>query len=246
MNIEWMLIRGTGLVAYALLAASTIWGLMLSSKVFGRIVKAKPLTWLHEGLAVGSLLATGAHMFFLWADDFIEFGPRELFIPGESTWEPLAVAFGIMAFYAMFIVSSSFYVKRWIGQAAWRAIHFLAFGTFAAAAFHGVMAGTDTAYPVVTGMYVATVAIVVMLLVVRISQEMQAPPATDRPTRASLRGVPTTEAADPASPLGARVAAVTSPGTQPAVVDGAPPTTGIEDRLAALAAKRASTARESR
>mgnify|MGYP001814035370 FL=1 len=108
MNLEWMLIRGTGLVAYLLLAASTIWGLALSSKLFVRLVKAKPLTWLHEGLAVGALLATAAHLFFLWSDDFIEFGPRELFVPGASAWEPLAVAFGIMAFYAALIVSASF------------------------------------------------------------------------------------------------------------------------------------------
>ena len=169
-----MLIRGTGLVAYPFLAASKFWGLMLSSKLFGRLVKAKPLTYLHEGLAVGALLATGAHMFFLWTDDFIEFGPRQLFVPGASTWEPLAVAFGIMAFYATLIVSGSFYIKKWIGQAAWRALHFMAFGTFAAAAIHGVMAGTDTQHVAVLSLYVATVTIVVLLLVVRISQEMAA------------------------------------------------------------------------
>jgi hypothetical protein len=174
MNLEWMLIRGTGLVAYLLLAGSTIWGLLLSSKLLGRAVKAKGLTWLHEGLAAGSLLATGAHLFFLWADDFVEFGPRELFVPGASTWEPLSVAFGIMALYAAVIVSGSFYVKRWIGQTAWRAIHFLAFGTFTAAAAHGIIAGTDTQQPVVLGMYVATVAIVAMLLIVRTAQEAAA------------------------------------------------------------------------
>ena len=186
MNLEWMLIRGTGHVAYLLLAASTIWGLALSSKLFARLVKAKPLTWLHEGIAVGALLATAAHLFFLWSDDFIEFGPRELFVPGASAWEPLAVAFGIMAFYAALIVSASFYVKKWIGQAAWRTMHFLGFGTFAAAAIHGVMAGTDTQQPVVLGMYVATVAIVVLLLVVRVGQEMAAPTPSGRAVRSDL------------------------------------------------------------
>jgi hypothetical protein len=183
MNLEWMLIRGTGLVAYVLLAASTIWGLLLSSKLLGPAVKAKGLTWLHEGLAVGSLIATGAHMFFLWTDDFIEFGPRELFVPGASTWEPLSVAFGIMAFYVAIVVSGSFYVKKWIGQAAWRSIHFLAFGTFAAAATHGIAAGTDTGQPIVLGMYGATVAIVVMLLVVRMVQETHESGPGDPPAR---------------------------------------------------------------
>jgi DMSO/TMAO reductase YedYZ heme-binding membrane subunit len=224
MNLDWMLIRGTGLVAYVLLAASTIWGLMLSSKVFGRLVKAKPLTWLHEGLAVGSLLATGAHMFFLWTDEFIEFGAREIFLPGASTWEPLSVAFGVMAFYVMVIVSASFYVKRWIGQAAWRAIHFLAFGTFAAAAIHGIMAGTDTQHPVVLGVYIATVALVVMLLLVRISQEVVTEPvAAASPARTSPARTANTEPA------------ASDHAVAPTAAAGAP---AMEDRLAALRARR--------
>ncbi len=228
MNLEWMLIRGTGLVAYLMLAASTIWGLALSSKLFVRIVKAKPLTWLHEGLAVGALLATGAHLFFLWSDDFIEFGPRELFIPGASTWEPLAVAFGIVAFYAAFVVSASFYVKKWIGQAAWRTIHFLAFGTFAAAAFHGVMAGTDTQHSAVLTMYVATIAIVVLLLVVRVGQEMAAPAASAR--------VSLPEAEESRSPAPGRPGA-TRP--TPSRHEPSRQTTDVHERLAALQARRA-------
>jgi predicted ferric reductase len=97
-----------------------------------------------------------------------------LFVPGASSWEPLAVAFGVMAFYAMVVVSCSFYVKKWIGQSMWRSIHYLAFGTFVAAAAHGIVAGTDTQHPVVLSLYVATVAIVVLLLVVRVSQEAAA------------------------------------------------------------------------
>jgi hypothetical protein len=225
MNLEWMLIRGTGLVAYLMLAASTIWGLALSSKLFIRIVKAKPLTWLHEGLAVGALLATGAHLFFLWSDDFVEFGPRELLVPGASTWEPLAVAFGIVAFYAALVVSVSFYVKKWIGQAAWRTIHFLAFGTFAAAALHGVMAGTDTQHPAVLSMYVATVALVVLLLVVRVGQEMAMSVKVARPERR----------------MGEETAPMRREGSRPIPTQQAPvhQTTDAHDRLAALQARRA-------
>ncbi len=44
MNIEWIVIRGSGLVAYGLLAASTIWGLLVSTKLLGRAVKARAVT----------------------------------------------------------------------------------------------------------------------------------------------------------------------------------------------------------
>jgi hypothetical protein len=219
MNLEWMLIRGTGLVAYALLAASTIWGLLVSSKLLGRAVKARGLTWLHEGLAVGALLSTGAHMFFLWADDFIEFGPRELFIPGASTWEPLPVAFGVMAFYVAIVVSGSFYVKQWIGQPAWRAIHFLAFGTFAAAAIHGITAGTDTQHPVVLGMYVATVTVVVMLLIVRTAQEAAAHASGASLASSPPRPVPGSR--DVSLEMQERLAALNRRGSETHIGDGA-------------------------
>ena len=184
MNLEWMLIRGTGIVAYLLLAMSMVWGLLLSTKLLGRAVKAKPLTWIHEAFGVGSLLATGAHMLFLWTDDFIEFDAAALFVPGASTWKPLAVAWGITAFYAMFVVSASFYVKRFIGHAAWRAIHFLAFGTFAAAAIHGITAGTDASHPVVTGMYVGSISIVALLIAIRVVRA-QEPETASRSVRAT-------------------------------------------------------------
>ena len=177
MSVEWMLIRGSGLVAYGLLAAATIWGLLIATKVLGRSVKAKPLTWFHEALGLAAVLATGLHMVGLALDDYIDFGWRELLVPGASTWNPLGVAFGVMGFYAVLVVSFSFYVKQFIGQAAWRAIHFLSFGTFVAVTLHGVLAGTDRGHPAVVAMYAASGAIVGLLLVIRIVQATGPAPA---------------------------------------------------------------------
>ena len=160
MSLEWMAIRGSGLIAYLLVAGSTIWGLLISTKLLGRAVKAKPVAWFHESLAIGALVATGVHMFFLFNHDYIDFGYRALFVPGASSWRPLAVALGVVAFYAMFVITASFYVKKWIGQNAWRAIHMASFGTFAGAALHGVFSGTDSGHPAVFGMYAASAAIV--------------------------------------------------------------------------------------
>ncbi len=180
MNIEWIVIRGSGLVAYGLLAASTIWGLMVSTKVFGRAVKAKPLTWFHESLGLGALIATGVHMVALTMDQFIGFGWVDVLVPGVAAWNPMAAALGVTAFYGLAVVTLSFYVKGIIGQKVWRTIHFLAFGTFLSALIHGVIAGTDRGNPLVTGIYFGTGVIVVGLLAVRIVQQRS---AQERPTR---------------------------------------------------------------
>ena len=36
MSVEWLIIRGSGVVAFSLLSAATIWGLLLSTKLLGR------------------------------------------------------------------------------------------------------------------------------------------------------------------------------------------------------------------
>jgi predicted ferric reductase len=171
MSLEWMVIRGSGLVAFGLVAASTIWGLMVSTKLFGRAIKAKPLTWFHESLGLGALVATGVHLVALTMDQYIEFGWADVLVPGVASWEPTAVAFGVTSFYGLAVVTLSFYVKGLIGQNAWRAIHFLSFGTFVGVLLHGILAGTDTANPVVTGMYVGTGVLVGGLLILRIVQQ---------------------------------------------------------------------------
>ena len=202
MSIEWMAIRGSGLIAYALLAGSTMWGLMISTKVLGRAVKAKPVSWFHESLAIGSLVATGIHLYFLFNHDFIDFGYRALFVPGASVWRPLPVALGVVAFYTMFVITASFYVKKWIGQNAWRAIHMASFGTFLGAALHGIFSGTDTANAAVTIMYVASLAMVTMLMVIRIAQSMAPPTRAARPAarRPAQSGAKTADPAEaPAS-----------------------------------------------
>ncbi|MGI9642796.1 MAG: hypothetical protein ACR2N9_08435 [Acidimicrobiia bacterium] len=168
MNLTWYIIRGSGFVAFGLLTASLLWGLMVSSKVFGRAVKAKGLQWLHESLGLAALLATIIHMVALALDEFIEFTWVDILVPGASEWEPLAVALGAVAFWSMAVVSLTFYVKEWIGQGMWRSIHYLSFGVFVAAAGHGILAGTDTTHPVAIGVYVASVASVVLLTAVRV------------------------------------------------------------------------------
>ena len=185
MSVEWMAIRGSGIIAFLLLAGSTIWGLLISTKVLGRAVTAKGVSWFHESLGIGALVATGIHMYFLFNHDYIDFGYRALFVPGASAWRPLAVALGVVAFYMMLLITVSFYVKKWIGQNAWRAIHMMSFGTFVGAGLHGVFSGTDTSHPVVMSMYVGSLAIVSILLVIRIAQAAapEKPARTPRPRR---------------------------------------------------------------
>jgi predicted ferric reductase len=183
MNLTWFMIRGSGLAAFALLSGSMIWGLMVSGKMLGRAVKAKGLQWLHESLGLAAVVATLVHMIALSMDEFIDFTWVDILVPGVSTWEPLAVALGVVSFWTLVAVSFSFYFKKRIGQAAWRSIHYMSFGAFAAALAHGVIAGTDTLNPWVAGGYTAATVSIVLLTIIRIVNSG----STNQPARAPFK-----------------------------------------------------------
>lgn len=181
MSVEWLLIRGSGLVAFGMLALATIWGLLMSTKLLGRAVKPKGVNWFHESLGIGALLATIIHMVALSIHDYIDFTWTEILVPGRSDWRPVAVALGVVGFYALTLVSLTFYVKSFIGQQAWRTIHNLSFGLFLTTLLHSLFAGTDTSNPVVISLYAATGAAVLILVVIRVLQSRQEAVASPRP-----------------------------------------------------------------
>ncbi len=162
-----MLIRGSGLVAFGLVAGATIWGLVLSLGVLPSSVKR--MTLVHESLSVGAVLATAVHMVALYVHDFVEFDLRAVLVPGAAQWRPVAVSWGTVSFYGLLIVVASFYVRRHIGQRYWRLLHFGSFGIFIGVLVHGIAAGTDSNHPAVLAGYAAAASIVLGLTAVRVA-----------------------------------------------------------------------------
>lgn len=169
MSLEWMIIRGSGVAAFAAMSAATIWGLLVSSKLLGRLVKAKPLTWFHESLGIAALLATVVHVVVLSMHEYLEFTWVEILVPGISDWRRGAVAFGVVSLYGLAIVVGSFYVKKRIGQTTWRLVHYATLGVFLASLIHGVSAGTDTRTPMMIGMYLGSAVVVAALIGIRLT-----------------------------------------------------------------------------
>ena len=114
-------------------------------------------------------------------DEFIGFSWFDILIPGVSTWEPLAVTFGIVSFWTMAVVSLTFYVKKWIGQTRWRNLHYLSFGVFVAGTGHGLLAGTDTTHPAAIATYTIAVTSVFLLTTVRIIGSREPTPRRTSP-----------------------------------------------------------------
>ena len=81
---------------------------------------------------------------------------------------PLAIGIGVLAGYLMLAVHLSFGLRKRIGTAMWRRIHYLSFVAFILVTIHAISVGTDRGTPWFASLYAGTSLIVSILLGVRI------------------------------------------------------------------------------
>ena len=144
---SWYFTRSAGTVAYLLLALSTVWGLLLSSKLIKETVPAVLSLAMHNVLAWGALGMTTLHIVALLFDSYYTYTLADLFIPFVGPYRPEWVGVGVIGFYLMIVTTMSYYWRKQLGQKRWRKLHYLTFIAFAAVTAHGVMAGTDSGSP---------------------------------------------------------------------------------------------------
>lgn len=146
-KLWWYVARASGLTAWALLAASVLWGLLLSTRTLGSRPKPVWLSDLHRFLGALAVVFTGIHMAGLVADDYAHFGSAELLVPLASRWRPGPVAWGVTAFYALVAVEVTSLLKRHLSQRVWRAVHLSSLPLYLVATLHLLTAGTDAGNP---------------------------------------------------------------------------------------------------
>jgi predicted ferric reductase len=91
-----------------------------------------------------------------------------MLVPGAAPYSPLAVGVGQVSLYLMALVTLSFYARRFIGQRAWRTLHYVTFLAFAGSTAHGIAAGTDSGAPWAQWLYLGSMTVVAFLLTYRI------------------------------------------------------------------------------
>ena len=97
----WMLSRASGLVAGALLAASVLFGLLLSTRL-GRSWPGAATTFvLHEQTSLLALALSAFHALMLLGDQHTTFTALEIALPFGASHRPLGVGLGQVALYGM-------------------------------------------------------------------------------------------------------------------------------------------------
>ena len=167
-SLPWLFERLFAWMAYIAMTLSVVFGLLLSTKVLDAIAHRPVSFTLHQDLAALGLGMAGLHGVILGLDASMPFSITAMVVPGAAPYAPLAVGVGQVAFYLMLIVTISFYVRRFIGQKVWRALHFTTFLAFAGATAHGIAAGTDSGQAWAQWIYLGAMTVVAFLFVYRI------------------------------------------------------------------------------
>lgn len=162
-QMTWFITRASGLVAYLLLWLSTVWGLGVSAKFFDRAVPRAFTYDAHEYISLLAIGMTVVHVVILLWDSFAPFNVAQLVLPFISDYRPLWTGIGIISAYLTLLVTVTFYLRKWIGIQAFRAIHWLSFIAFFGVMLHGWFAGTDTNFALTRWMYFGTGFVVVAM-----------------------------------------------------------------------------------
>ena len=184
----WYIARSGGLIAWALLALSVIWGLALSTKVTHGRPKPAWLLDLHRFLGGTALVFTVIHVTSISLDTYVHFGPVNVLVPFTGSWHPVAVAWGILGVYALLAVEVTSLLRKRLPKNVWRKTHFLAFAAFGLTTLHAMTAGTDRHTAAMKLAVVSISALIVGLTGLRIYQAATKPP---RPVPATSKPRPT-------------------------------------------------------
>lgn len=142
-QLWWYVARASGIVAWVLLVASVVWGVLLATRVLKPVDRPAWLLAMHRRLSSLAVACTALHLVALVADGYVHFGWAELFVPGASAWRTTAVAVGVVAFWLLALVEVSSLLMRRLPRKAWRAVHYTSYALVWAVSVHAGLAGTD-------------------------------------------------------------------------------------------------------
>jgi DMSO/TMAO reductase YedYZ heme-binding membrane subunit len=164
----WWISRATGIVAWAVLTLSVIWGLSLTTRLLGRFPKPAWMLDLHRHFAALATILVGVHVGSLMLDGYARFSLADILIPMHTPWRPGPVAWGVVGLYLLLAVQGTSLAKKRLPLKVWRALHFLSYPLWAVATAHFITAGTDAYTPAFAYTVIGTTIVISALTIGRV------------------------------------------------------------------------------
>jgi sulfoxide reductase heme-binding subunit YedZ len=143
-RVYWFLTRSTGVVSLVLLTTSVLLGLLGTLRVSGRRWPRYAIEAVHRDVSLLVLAVLAVHIVTTVLDSFAPINITAAVIPFISSYRPVWLGLGALAFDLLLAVAITSLVRRRLGYARWRAAHWLAYASWPIAVLHGLGAGSDT------------------------------------------------------------------------------------------------------
>ena len=151
-HIWWYLSRSAGIVAWIMLTASVLWGIVLATDLFPKWRRNASLLAMHRWLAGLTFFFIAGHLVTLLFDSYAHFRLVDFVVPFAGTWRPTAIAVGVVALWLLVAVEVTALAMKKLSKKWWRSVHITSYFVFWGVSIHAALAGTDASKP----LYMAT------------------------------------------------------------------------------------------
>jgi sulfoxide reductase heme-binding subunit YedZ len=176
----WYLSRGTGAVSLILLTLSVVLGVLGPLRFSAPRWPRFTIDALHRDVSLLVLAVLVLHIVTSVLDSFAPIKLIDAVLPLGSSYRPLWMGLGALAFDLLIALVLTSLLRRRLGHRAWRAIHWLAYASWPVAVLHGLGTGTDAQQGWMLVLTTACVAAVLIAVWTRIARAA--------PESAPLRG----------------------------------------------------------
>lgn len=139
----WYLTRSTGAVALLLLTAALVLGVADIQRFATPRWPRFLVDSLHRNVSLLALAFLAVHILTAVLDSFAPISLLAAVVPFQSSYRPLWLGLGAVAFDLMLALLLTSVLRRRIGYAGWRATHWLAYACWPIALLHSLGTGSD-------------------------------------------------------------------------------------------------------
>ena len=169
MKTYWYLTRASGAVSLILLTLTVAIGIALLGRWRSGRWPRFAVDGVHRTASLLAIVFLAIHIVTAVLDSFAPISLIDAVIPFVGTYRPLWLGLGATAFDLLLAVVLTSAVRARLGLRAWRAVHWLAYGSWPVAMLHGLGTGSDVRQTWMTVVEVICAAAFVIAVLARIA-----------------------------------------------------------------------------
>jgi methionine sulfoxide reductase heme-binding subunit len=168
-SVDWYVTRASGTVALVLLTAAVVIGIAAIARLRGPGMPRFMIDGVHRTVSLLALVLLVIHIITSVLDSFAPISIVDAFIPFVGSYRPFWLGLGAVAFDLLLAVIITSLIRRRLGHATWRGVHWLAYACWPVAILHGFGTGSDVHQTWMLLIDIACIGAVLVAVVIRVA-----------------------------------------------------------------------------